>query len=332
MDTAVANIYRASPISQGPAKGFVPALSEAYFRTELGAAFLGDSRELLKRVPNESVDVVVTSPPFALQRQKQYGNVSPEQYVEWFQPFKEEIFRILKPSGSFFLHIGTSWTKGYPTKTLYHYRLILDLCDRFHLAQEMFWFNPARLPSPAEWVTVRRIRLKDAVEYVWWLSKTPYPKADNRKVLRPYSDAMKDLLQNGYKPKLRPSGHDISGKFSRDHGGSIPPNLLEISNTDSNSHYLRRCRESNLPVHPARYPSALPDICLRLTTEEGDIALDPFAGSNVTGEVCQSLGRQWIAFELDENYLAGSVFRFEHLQTKLIMEEKLKAYLAARAG
>ncbi len=295
-------------------------LPTPFYTTELGAAHQGDSRRLMSALPDESVDLIVTSPPFALQRKKQYGNVAPEEYVEWFRPFRDEMLRVLSPTGSCVIHIGTSWNKGSPTKNLYHYRLILDLCERFWLAQEFFWVNPSRLPSPAEWVTVRRIRVKDAVEYVWWLSKTEYPEADNRRVLKPYSNAMKDLLKNGYTPKLRPSGHDISDKFGKDHGGAIPPNLFTISNTDSNGYYLRRCRETGVAVHPARYPSQIPDFFVRFLTTEGALVLDPFAGSNVTGEVAESLGRHWVAFELHEEYLAGSMFRFERLQHKLFRE------------
>jgi site-specific DNA-methyltransferase (cytosine-N4-specific) len=78
----------------------------------------------------------------------------------------------------------------------------------FHLAQEFFWWNPSKLPTPAEWVNIRRVRVKDAINCIWWLSRTPWPKASNRRVLIPYSDSMEELLKNGYKAKRRPSGHD----------------------------------------------------------------------------------------------------------------------------
>jgi site-specific DNA-methyltransferase (cytosine-N4-specific) len=180
----------------------------------------------------------------------------------------------------------------------------------FHLAQEFFWHNPARLPSPAEWVTVRRERVKDAVDCIWWLSKHPHPKASNRKVLQPYSESMEQLLKNGYKPQVRPSGHDISTKFSRRNEGAIPSNLLQIANTESNSYYLRACRDARIRPHPARYPAALPEFFVKMLTDEGDLVVDPFAGSNVTGEVCERLERRWIAVEIVREYLDGSRFRF----------------------
>jgi site-specific DNA-methyltransferase (cytosine-N4-specific) len=261
-------------------------------------------------MPDGSVSLIVTSPPFALQRKKEYGNVAPAAYVEWFNQFTDDFYRILTDDGSLVIDIGGSWTKGQPTRTLYHFELLIALAKKFHLAQEFYWHNPARLPSPAEWVTVRRIRVKDAVDPIWWLSKSPTPKADNRKVLNPYSDAMKHLLKNGYKAKKRPSGHDISDKFSKRNAGSIPSNLISISNTESNSAYLTACRDAGVAPHPARFPAALPEFFIRFLTDEGDRVLDPFAGSNVTGEAAERLGRTWWAIEMDEDYLSGSKFRF----------------------
>jgi site-specific DNA-methyltransferase (cytosine-N4-specific) len=156
------------------------------------------------------------------------------------------------------------------------------------------------------------VRVKDAINNVWWLALDPFLEVDNRRVLLPYSDSMRELLRNGYKPKLRPSGHDISNKFQRDNNGAIPPNLLSFANTESNSHYLQRCKQENVKPHPARFPQALPEFFIKLLTNPGDIVLDPFAGSNVTGAAAEALGRQWISIELDPSYVVGSRFRFEH--------------------
>ena len=193
---------------------------------------------------------------------------------------------------------------------MYQYELLLRLADRFYLAQEFFWHNPAKLPSPAEWVTVRRIRVTDAVNTVWWMSKGPFPKADNRQVLRPYSESMKNLLKNGYKAKERPSGWDISTKFQQDRGGSIAHNLLQFANTESNSDYLRKCREKGVKPHPARFPQGLPEFFIKFLTEPGDMVVDIFAGSNVTGRSAEDLGRKWISIEIDRAYVDASRFRF----------------------
>lgn len=276
--------------------------------------YLGDSLALMRvEVRDASVDLIVTSPPFGLVRKKSYGNVDAHEYVEWFRPFGAEFLRVLKPSGSLVIDIGGAWIPGQPTRSLYHFELLLMLCKEvgFHLAQEFFWWSPSKLPTPAEWVTVRRIRVKDAVNCVWWLSRTPWPKASNRRVLAPYSQAMKSLLKTGYKAKLRPSGHDISDKFSIDNKAAIPPNLIAIPNTESNSYYLRYCKEHGLPQHPARFPAELPEFFIRMLTDKGDMVLDPFAGSCVAGEVAERLKRRWICCELIEEYLQGALGRFE---------------------
>ncbi len=282
------------------------------YETGIGVAYVGDSRDLLARLPEGSVHLVVTSPPYALEFQKEYGNASKDEYVAWLRPFAEQIHRVLRDEGSFVLNIGGSYNPGHPTRSLYHFRVLLMLCDEmgFHLAQECFWFNPAKLPAPAEWVNVRRIRVKDSVEYVWWLSKSESPKADNRNVLVPYSPDMVRLLRRGYRPKVRPSGHNITDKFRFDNGGSIPANLLECGNNESNSAYITACREFGVKPHPARFPAKLPEFYMKLLTQPGDLVVDPFAGSNTTGAVAEGLGRRWMAFESNRKYLEASKVRF----------------------
>ncbi len=287
---------------------------DAAYGTGLGKMFCGDSLVIMPSLIDEGVRVklIVTSPPFALVRKKSYGNEDADRYVEWFERFIPYFKEILDPAGSLVIDIGGSWIKGLPAKSTYHFKLLLSLCESgFFLAQDFYHYNPARLPTPAEWVTVRRLRVKDAINNVFWLAQDPFVEADNRRVLVPYSDSMKELLKNGYKAKLRPSGHNISTKFQKDNSGSIPPNLLTFANTASTSHYLRRCREEGIKPNPARFPAALPEFFIKLLTKPGDVILDPFAGSNVTGEAAERLGRQWIAIELDPDYVAGSRFRFE---------------------
>lgn len=291
----------------------MPTKMKPYYKTPWGASFLGDSLKLIKSVEDGSVNLILTSPPFALTRKKEYGNKSSDEYVDWFLNFAHEFKRVLAEDGSFVIDLGGAYLPGHPVRSIYQYELLTRLCKEvgFFLAQEFFHYNPARLPAPAEWVNVRRIRIKDSVNLVFWLSKTEFPKADNRKVLKPYSESMRELLKNGYKAKLRPSGHDISENFSKDNDGAIPPNLLTIANTESNSSYLRRCREAGINPHPARFPTEFAEFFIKFLTDEGDYVLDPFAGSNTTGYVAEALGRRWIAFELNEEYLQGSKLRFE---------------------
>jgi site-specific DNA-methyltransferase (cytosine-N4-specific) len=285
------------------------------YSTRNGACYLGDSVGLLRQLPENCVDLVVTSPPFALLRQKAYGNRDQSEYVDWLCAFGIEVRRVLCETGSFVLDLGGAYQRGVPVRSLYQYRVLLKMCDElgFYLAEEFFWYNPAKLPSPIEWVNKRKLRVKDSVNTVWWFSKSEWPKADVRQVLAPYSERMKILLKNPdafYKPKDRPSGHDISKGFGSDNGGAIPPNLLQISNTESNSSYLRLAKLVGLKGHPARFPAALPEFFIKFLTDRGDLVLDIFAGSNTTGKVAEDLGRKWIAMELDSDYVVSSALRF----------------------
>jgi site-specific DNA-methyltransferase (cytosine-N4-specific) len=269
----------------------------------------------LKELKDESVDLFITSPPFALQRQKDYGNKDQFEYIEWFSSFAETIHKKLKPSGSFVVDLGGAYQKGTPTRSLYNFRLLIYLCDilGFYLAEDFYWHNPAKLPSPIEWVNKRKIRVKDSVNTIWWLSKSEFPKADVTKVLVEYSDRMKKLLENPekfYTPKNRPSGHQISKKFSQDNGGAIPSNLLQISNTDSNGSYLNACKTIGVKQHPARFPAKLPEFFIKMLTDRNDLVVDIFAGSNTTGVVAETEGRNWLSFEENSAYVATSSFRF----------------------
>lgn len=285
------------------------------YRTRGGLQLCGDSLELLARLPDQSVDLVLTSPPFALLRKKIYGNEEQEQYVEWLGRFGAAAYRVLRESGSFVLDLGGAYQRGKPVRSLYNYRVLLDFCDRlgYQLAEEFFWFNPAKLPSPIEWVNKRKIRAKDAVNTVWWFSRCAEPKADVTRVLAPYSERMKTLLKDPerfYRPKERPSGHDIAKAFGKENSGAIPSNLLQIPNTESNSTYLRLCKMLGRDSHPARFPSALPQFFIKFLTDPADVVVDIFSGSNTTGQAAQQLGRRWLSMELDREYAALSAVRF----------------------
>jgi DNA modification methylase len=299
------------------------------YSTALGAAWLGDAIETLEEhCDNESADLILTSPPFALQRPKEYGNESQQSYKDWFLQFADEFWRVLKPTGSLVIDLGGAWEAGQPVKSIYAFELLVSLCRRpnrpFVLAQDFYWYNPARLPSPAQWVTVERVRVKDAVNYVWWLAKGPNPKADNANVLKEYTQAMKRLISNGqYNRGRRPSGHVVREGFTEDRGGAIPPNLLAVSNTGHDRAYLDACEKQGLRPNPARFSPEIPDFFIRFLTEPDDLVIDPFGGSNVTGVVAEALGRRWMSIDVDEHYVRGSAARFTNLQPELVALQEL---------
>ena len=195
-----------------------------------------------------------------------------------------------------------------------------------HLCQEIICHNPSRIPSPAQWVTIERIRLKDSFTRLWWLSKTENPKADNKKVLHEYSHSMRSLIKSKrLKTGTRPSGHTITKSFLKDNGGSISASFLDpdsdkylfgvenslaISNSNNEAKFNSFCRYNNLKLHPARMQLPLIEFFIRFLTDEGDIVFDPFGGSNSTGLIAEELNREWVSSEMDIDYIKGSTVRF----------------------
>src|ERR1700690_4113018 len=176
------------------------------------------------------VDLLFTSPPFPLVRKKRYGNATGEAYLRWLKDLAPELVKLVSETGSIVVEVGNSWVSGTPTMSTLSLEALLAFkkSGKLHLCQHLICHNPARLPGPAQWVNVERIRLKDSFTHVWWMSKIERPKADNRKVLVAYTKHMKRLLKSRkYNSGRRPSGHVISDKgFLKNRGGAIPPSVL----------------------------------------------------------------------------------------------------------
>ncbi|MBU1431215.1 site-specific DNA-methyltransferase [Myxococcota bacterium] len=308
-------------------------------QTRLGQYFFGDSSSILQKKLGKDIEgkvnLILTSPPFPLNKKKKYGNLRGDEYREWLVSLAPLFARLLAPNGSIVIELGNAWEPGRPVQSLLHLHSLIEFVENpeadLRLCQQFVCYNPARLPGPTQWVTVERSRLTDSFTQVWWMAKSDRPKADNRRVLRPYSDSMTSLLKRGqYNSGSRPSGHDISAKgFLKNHGGSIMPNVLELtpsddeqellrvpenilrfSNTHSNDEYHRRCQIEGITPHPARMPASLAAFFVEFLTEPGDLVLDPFGGSNTTGYVAELLHRRWIAVEADQQYARQSQLRF----------------------
>lgn len=296
------------------------------YKTNSGVFFEGNSEKMLSSKILDQyigcVDLIFTSPPFALTRKKKYGNFDGQEYIDWIVKFAPIFRSFLKVTGSIVIELGNSWNKGKPTMSTLPLRSLLAFQEKgeFELCQQFIWNNPARLPSPAQWVNIERIRLKDSFTHLWWLSPSDRPKADNRRVLKEYSNAMKDLLRTQkYNAGKRPSEHNIgSTSFLTDNSGAISSNVITLSNTSANSEYLRYCKENDIQPHPARMPIDLPKFFIEFLTEPGDLVLDPFAGSNTTGVAAAMAGRNWIAIEKSKSYIEGSKGHFQDMFSQTI--------------
>jgi site-specific DNA-methyltransferase (cytosine-N4-specific) len=294
---------------------------EVGYKTKLGTLYVAEVDRFLKSPQGRShrgkVQLILTSPPFPLNRKKRYGNEQGEEFMKWLGALAKPLAQLLAPDGSIVMEMGNAWEPGKPVMSTLSLRSLLTFLEdgELHLCEQFVCHNPARLPSPAQWVNVERIRVKDAYTNVWWMAPSERPKANNRNVLTEYSGAMRELLRKQrYNAGKRPSGHNI-GKtsFLKDNGGAIPSNVLTLSNTASSDPYRDYCRENELDVHPALMVPGLVEFFIRMLTDKGDLVYDPFAGSNTTGAVAERLGRRWIATEPLEHYVAGSKGRFPSL-------------------
>lgn len=300
----------------------LPAVAiETGYATEAGTMHVATVESFLSSAAADRVrghvQLILTSPPFPLNTKKKYGNQQGQEFADWLGNLAKPLADLLKPEGSIVIEMGNGWEPGKPVMSTLSLRSLLEFMERsdLNLCQQFVCHNPARLPTPAQWVTVKRIRVKDSFTNVWWMSPSEQPKANNRKVLTEYSESMRQLLRRRtYNAGTRPSGHNIGkSSFLTDNGGAIPSNVLTFSNTSSNDAYRDYCRQKDLEVHPAPMPLGLIEFFIKMLTDEGDLVYDPFAGSNSTGAVAERLGRRWLATEPLEHYVAGSRGRFPAL-------------------
>ncbi|MFN0279207.1 MAG: DNA-methyltransferase [Pyrinomonadaceae bacterium] len=288
------------------------------YKTELGECYHGEIEEALKNKTfmqyKGEVQLIFTSPPFPLNTKKKYGNKNGPDYVKWLTSITTALKDYLTDNGSLVIEIGNAWEPNKPAMSTLPLETLLSIKKNggFELCQQFVWFNTAKLPSPAQWVNVERSRVKDSFTNIWWMSKSVSPHADNRKVLEAYSSSMEKLLKNQkYNSGMRPSQHNIGkDSFLTDHGGAIPSNVLVAANTASRSSYLDYCKENEMSPHPARMPRFVADFFIQFLTVKGDLVLDPFAGSNTSGESAEHLERKWLAVEADRNYVVGSQAKF----------------------
>lgn len=312
--------------------------SAVAFQTVFGRCYESTIEDFLDSPQGEElrgrVQLVLTSPPFPLNNKKSYGNLSGQAYVDWITSLALPLSRLLADDGSIVLEIGNAWEPGRPVQSVLHLKALLGFLEAegagLRLCQEFICYNPARLPSPAQWVTVERSRTVDSFTHVWWFAKSDTPKADNRRVLRPYSESMKKLLAtNKFNRGKRPSAHDVrETAFNVDNGGSIAHNVLEVesidpareprlpnafsfANTASADAFTKSCRERGILPHPARMPLGLAAFFVQFLTEPGDLVFDPFGGSNTTGYAAEANDRRWVSVETNPDFVAQAALRMQ---------------------
>jgi site-specific DNA-methyltransferase (cytosine-N4-specific) len=293
-------------------------LTRAGFSTALGTAYETTAENFLASSKSDAlrgkVKLIMTSPPFPLRKKKAYGNLEGQAYLEWLSEIAVSVSEMLRPDGSFVIEIGNAWEPGIPAMSTLPLKALLAIADAtgFHVCQQFICHNPSRLPGPAQWVTINRMRATDSFTHVWWFAKDPWVPADNRKILVDYSKGMKRLLERGrYNSGHRPSDHRINEtSFLKDNGGAIPPNVLAFANTSDDANYVAWCRLMGMRPHPARMPSTLAQFFVDFLTEKGDVVMDCFGGSLTTAAVAEHSGRKWLALEPTEDYLVGGMGRF----------------------
>lgn len=255
-------------------------------RTEL---FLGDSKEKLLLIPDNSVDLIVTSPPYADQRKNTYGGIHPDQYVEWFLPITEQLFRVLKPTGTFILNIKEKVVEG--ERSTYVMELILAMRKQGWLWTEEFIWHKKNC-YPGKWPN----RFRDAWERLLQFNKDKKFHMYQEEVMVPMGDWAKSRLRNlSETDKIRDSskvgsgfGKNISNWVTRDK--AFPTNVL---------HLATECSNKN---HSAAFPEELPQWFIKLFTREYDTVLDPFMGSGTTISIANKMRRHAIGIDIMSEY------------------------------
>lgn len=294
-----------------------PERFEVAFVTNSGIAFFGDGRNLAKIFPGE-VELILTSPPYFLTKDRAYGGYgkSEKEYVATLVSMVESWLPMLTKTGSVALNLGFSGSDPHTGQSsIAPERVLIALEDQLglHLVQRIVWENPAKPPS-GYWTTKARQRLTETNEIVYWLSLNPKAsKADNRRVLQPYSGKQVELMRQHAQKISRsgrltkPSGHSAClDSYYADNGGAIPKTLASHPHESAHSNYSKVCKEMGLPRHPAMMPFGLAQMLVKLITQEQDLMADPCAGSLQTALAAEMNNRRWCASELVKEYLQGA--------------------------
>lgn len=278
---------------------------------------LGDCTEVLKDLPDKSVDLIITSPPYADQRKNTYGGIHPNKYVEWFLPISKELLRVLKPSGTFILNIKEKVVNG--ERSTYVIELILEMRKQGWLwTEEFIWHK--KNSYPGKWPN----RFRDNWERLLQFNKERKFNMYQEEVMVPMGDWAKTRLKNlSQKDKIRDEskvgsgfGKNISNWVDRDK--VYPTNVLHLAT------------ECNNKDHSAAFPEGLPEWFIRLFSKPGDVILDPFMGSGTTNFVAQKMNRNSIGIDIVPEYYKNVKDKIQ--STQLVLLEPVKKYEPIKLG
>jgi site-specific DNA-methyltransferase (adenine-specific)/site-specific DNA-methyltransferase (cytosine-N4-specific) len=265
----------------------------------------GDSREILKTIPNNFIDLIVTSPPYADRRKSTYGGIKPEEYVDWFLPISKELLRVLKPTGTFILNIKEKTEKG--ERHIYVIELILALRQQgWYWTEELVWHK--RNSYPGKWPN----RFRDSWERLLQFNKN--------KKFNMYQDVVK-IPVGGWAQKRLNNLSDTDKKRDKAKNGSgFGKNVSNWIGRETvyPTNVLHLATECNNKKHSAVFPTSLPQWFIKLFTKENDWVLDPFAGSGTTLEVANAMKRNSIGIEIIPEYVEMMKFKMEDKSNKVL--------------
>lgn len=293
-----------------------PQRAMVAFSTELGVALWADCSAF--QGWQDRVDLILSSPPFPLQRKRRYGGPEPHQYVEFVLRSLEPLVGQLSPGASVVLHLGHDlFEPNSPARTMHQAELMLALRRELglQLMDQLCWVG-SKPPGPTQWASRQRMQLNSAWEPLLWLSPNPRSvKADNRRVLLPHSDRQRRLIARGGEQRTAVYGDGAyrvkPGSFGGQTEGMIAKNVLRFgSRCPDQDRYRAYARVEGLPVHAASMPLALASFLVQWLTEPGDLVADPFGGTVTTGRAAEVNGRRWVVTENVLEYLLGGRGRF----------------------
>ena len=263
--------------------------------------YLGDALEVLQTFDSDSIDLIVTSPPYADSRANTYGGVKPDLYNEWFLPISRELLRVLKPTGTFILNIKEKVVDG--ERHTYVIELILNMRQQGWLwTEEFIWHK--KNSYPGKWPN----RFRDSWERLLQFNKNRYFKMYQEEVMVPIGDWAKGRLSNlSEVDKIRDESKVGSG-FAKNISNWVGKEMVYPTNV---LHMATECANRN---HSAVFPTALPEWFIKLFTRENDVVLDPFMGSGTTVKVAYELGRQAVGIDINKVYYNQIVNQMSTIQ------------------